>query len=174
MQPSGIAIDRHGPNAGTIYFTQIPTPGVAGGDNGVFASDGDGNVETLHLGEPEPTDITVTPNGNLYWTCKSAGVILVQTPDGDTSVLLSGRNKPQGIATDRSGRFLFFTEVPTPGVSGSMGGMNAVYRYDLRTGDLVLIDFGDPEPADITVLGTTVYWTCASAGVIVEATLMNP
>ena len=30
----------------------------------------------LHQGEPEPTDIVVSRNGALYWTRKSAGVIV--------------------------------------------------------------------------------------------------
>jgi hypothetical protein len=40
----------------------------------------------------------------------------------------------------------------------------------LRTGELNVVDFGDPEPRDVTVaLNGNVFWTCSSAGVIVEA-----
>jgi DNA-binding beta-propeller fold protein YncE len=174
-QPSGIAIDENGADRGTVYFTQIPMPEVAGGLNGVFAADEDGDITTLSLGEPEPTDVALARRGDLYWTCKSAGVILKRSRAGDISLLLSGLNKPQGIAIDPSNRFLYFTEVPTPGVPGSLGGLNKVWRYDLRDRGLELVDAGDPEPADITVSPIRkVYWTCASAGVIVEARRIGP
>ena len=42
---------------------------------------------------------------------------------------------------------------------------------DLRSGDVRLIHAGDPEPTDVAVARNgTLYWTCTSAGVIVEAT----
>ena len=167
-QPSGIAVDRHD----TVFFTQIPTPGINGmngGSNGVFATDG-GTILTLNMGEPEPVDIVAARDGDLYWTCKSAGVILRQDEQGTTSVLLSGLNKPAGIALDHKGRSLFFTEVPTPGVSGANGGQNKVWEYEFASGALTLVDAGDPEPTDITVARNgRLYWTCTSAGVIVEA-----
>lgn len=167
-QPSGIAVDRQG----NVYFTQLPTPGVgggAGGMNTVNVTDGE-TVEVLTLGEPEPTDIAVSRNGTAYWTCKSAGVILSRKADGTVSLLLSGLASPTGIALDHQGRNLYFTEVPTPGVPGSQGGANKVSVYDLRKGKLELVAAGDPEPTDITVAANgAVFWTCTSAGVIVEA-----
>lgn len=167
-QPSGIAVDRWN----DVYFTQLPTPGVgggAGGMNTVNVTDGE-TIEVLTLGEPEPTDIAVSRNGTAYWTCKSAGVILRRTPDGTVSLLLNELSSPTGIALDHQGRHLYFTEVPTPGVSGSEGGGNKVWVYDLRKGELTLVDAGDPEPTDITVaFNGAVFWTCTSAGVIVEA-----
>jgi glucose/arabinose dehydrogenase len=171
-KPSGVAVDRDG----TVFFTQLPTPGINGmngGSNGVFASDG-ALILTLHLGEPEPTDIAVARDGDLYWTCKSAGVILKQDAAGTTTVLLRGLNKPVGIAIDHKDRNLFFTEVPTPGVSGRNGGQNKVWRYDLSSGALLLVNAGDPEPTDVTVARNgRVFWTCTSAGVIVEARLLK-
>ena len=167
-QPSGIAVGRQG----NVYFTQLPTPGVgggAGGMNTVNVTDGE-TIETLTLGEPEPTDIAVSRNGTAYWTCKSAGVILRRTPDGTVSLLLSELASPTGIALDHRGRNLYFTEVPTPGVPGSQGGENKVWVYDLRKAKLTLVHAGDPEPTDITVaFNGAVFWTCTSAGVIVEA-----
>lgn len=167
-QPSGIAVDRWN----HVYFTQLPTPGVgsgAGGMNTVNVTDGEA-VEVLTLGEPEPTDIAVSRNGTAYWTCKSAGVILRRTSDGTVSLLLNELSSPTGIALDHQGRNLYFTEVPTPGVPGSQGGENKVWVYDLRRGELALVDAGDPEPTDITVAANgAVFWTCTSAGVIVEA-----
>lgn len=170
-RPSGIAIGRKG----TVYFTQVPTPGVAGGNNGVFSSADGVRVQTIHLGEPEPVDIAVAPNGDLYWTCRTAGVILTRTAsNGMTSLLLGGLKQPTGIAVDSKGRNLYFTEVPTPGVPGANGGRNKVSKYDLRTGQASVIHMGDPQPTDVAVSGDgSVYWTCTSAGVIVEARLQG-
>ena len=172
-QPSGIAADRWD----NLYFTQLPTPGLPGnmgGLNTVDVSDGS-SIANLTTGEPEPTDIAVSRRGDAYWTCKSAGVILRRNAEGSVSLLLSGLAAPTGIALDHQGRRLYFTEVPTPGVAGGMGGLNAVWAYDLETGDLDSVALGDPEPTDITVAPNgRVYWTCSSAGVIVEATPTNP
>ena len=168
MKPSGIAVDRRG----DVLFTQVPTPGVpgpAGGNNTVNASDGT-NTTVVTRGEPEPTDITVAPDGTAYWTCKSAGVILRKSPAGVVSLLLSGLDTPVGIAIDHKGKNLFWTEVPTPGVSGSHGGRNSVQAIDLDSMERSTVDVGDPEPTDITVARNgNLYWTCSSAGVIVEA-----
>ena len=167
-KPSGIAVDREG----RVYYTELPTPGVAGGLNKVSVIDTDSAdaPTVLHMGEPEPTDIAVSKQGDLYWTCKSAGVILHRDEDGNTTKLLTGLNKPVGIALNRSGRLLYWTEVPTPGVAGNNGGSNKVWEYNLKTGVTTLIHSGDPEPTDITVgADGALYWTCSSAGVIVEA-----
>lgn len=171
-RPSGIAADKWD----NIFFTQLFTPGVNGmngGSNTVNVTDGV-TILTLTRGEPEPTDIVVDKNGNAYWTCKSAGVILHRSPAGVVSRLLQDLQKPTGIALDHQGRNLYFTQVPTPGVPGSMGGMNRVSRLNFATGELSTVDFGDPEPTDIAVAANgNLYWTCTSAGVIVEATLIE-
>jgi DNA-binding beta-propeller fold protein YncE len=162
--PSGIAVGRNG----NVYFTELPMPGVPGAGNRVSVFDGSTKT-VLHMGDPEPTDIVVRRNGALYWTCKSAGVILAQV-GGVTTVLAAGLDHPTGIAIDHKGTSLYFTEVPTPGVSGSNGGRNAIKALDLRTREITTIDEGDPEPTDITVARNgNLYWTCTSAGVIVEA-----
>ena len=162
--PSGIAVGRNG----DVYFTELPMPGVAGAGNRVSVFDGSTKM-VLHMGEPEPTDIVVSRNGALYWTCKSAGVILAQK-DGVTTVLAAGLDHPTGIAIDHKGTTLYFTEVPTPGVSGDSGGRNAIKALDLRTREITTVDEGDPQPTDITVARNgNLYWTCTSAGVIVEA-----
>lgn len=167
-QPSGIDVDRWG----RVYFTQIPTPGIPGtqgGANSVSISDGE-TTAVLSLGEPEPTDITVSSKGTAYWTCKSAGVILCRTPDGTKVKLLSDLAAPTGITLDEHRSRLYFTEVPTPGLPGSMGGLNRVSVLNLRSGKLETVDEGDPEPTDITTAPNgSVYWTCSSAGVIVQA-----
>jgi streptogramin lyase len=161
-QPSGISVSTRG----TVYFTEVPTPGVPGGDNTVSSFDGTTKA-IVSSGEPEPTDVVVSRHGSLYWTCKSAGVILTRR-NGQTSVLLSGLDHPTGIALD--GDDLYFTEVPTPGVAGKDGGRNAVSVADVWTRRVRVIHTGDPEPTDVAVAKNgTVYWTCSSAGVIVEA-----
>lgn len=168
QKPSGIAIDRWG----SIYFTQIPTPGVPGtigGMNNVSVLTRQ-EVSVLNMGEPEPADIAVSRKGDLYWTCKTAGVILQRNAQGEVSVLLDGLNKPVGIALNRQGDRLYWTEVPTPGVHGSNGGQNKVWELNLRSMKKALVNSGDPEPTDLTVdRDGRLYWTCTSAGVIVEA-----
>jgi sugar lactone lactonase YvrE len=166
--PSGIDVDRWG----RVYFTQIPTPGVPGSMGGTNTVNVSNGVETrvLTMGEPEPTDIVVSHHGTAYWTCKSAGVILCRTPDGTVSLLLNQLEQPTGIALDEWRGRLYFTEVPTPGVPGSQGGLNRVSVFNLRTGELDTVDEGDPEPTDIAIAPNgSVFWTCSSAGVIVQA-----
>ncbi len=166
--PSGIDVDRWG----QVYFTQLPTPGVPGGSGGMNTVNVSNGVEikTLTMGEPEPTDISISRNGTAYWTCKSAGVILCRKPDGTVVKILGDLMEPTGIALDEHRRRLYFTEVPTPGVSGGQGGMNRVSVLDLHTDDLEIVDEGDPEPIDIAVAPNgSVFWTCSSAGVIVQA-----
>jgi hypothetical protein len=52
-----------------------------------------------------------------------------------------------------------------------MGGRNKVNELDLETMALSIVNFGDPEPTDVAVgRNGHIYWTCSSAGVIVEAT----
>jgi sugar lactone lactonase YvrE len=162
--PSGLAVgSRKG-----VYFTEIPMPGVGGGTNTVSVLNGNGKV-VLSMGEPEPVDVAVAANGDLYWTCKSAGVILRRS-GGQTRVLVSALESPSGIALDHKSRVLYFTEVPTPGVSGENGGRNKVRALDLSSNELRTIHDGDPEPTDIAVARNgNLYWTCTSAGVIVEA-----
>ena len=163
-RPIGIAVDR----SGNVFYTEVPMPGVAGGTNRVSVFDGETRT-VLHMGEPEPVDIAVARNGDLYWTCKSAGVILKRS-NGVTSTFMSGLDNPVGIAIDHRGRRLYFTEVPTPGVPGSAGGRNKVWRVDLPSGQRTLVHEGDPEPTDVTVARNgNIYWTCTAANVIVEA-----
>jgi sugar lactone lactonase YvrE len=167
-KPSGITVDREG----TVYFTEVPAPGVGGGANKISSIETDAGAapSVLHIGDPEPTDIAVARNGDLYWTCKSAGVILRRDEDGVITPILTGLDKPSGIALSRTSRFLYWTEVPTPGLSGPAGGKNKVWEYDLKKGVKKLVQSGDPEPTDITVAADgTLYWTCTSAGVIVAA-----
>ena len=99
-RPLGLTVE----GSETIYFSQVPTPGVPGGANSVVKFDLDtGQFAVLHQGEPEPTNLALDRDGNVYWTCKSAGVILVQSEDGVTRMFLRGLNQPSGIAVGRRG-----------------------------------------------------------------------
>ncbi|MEM1067930.1 MAG: hypothetical protein AAGG48_27160 [Planctomycetota bacterium] len=169
-QPSGIA--SH-PFPGFIAHTEVPSPGEFGADNEVsvafqfFRRWFDFPVSD---GEPEPVDVAMAFDGTLYWTCKTAGVILKRSPAGEIELVLDNLPAPSGIDVDSYGR-IYWTEVPTPGVFGTDGGTNRVLRYDPSSGETVVISEGEPEPIDVTVTpsGGTVYWTCRTAGVIIAA-----
>lgn len=163
--PNGIAVD----SMGNVFFTQIPDPGQANKGNNVAQLVG-GKAVVLKQGEPEPFDLVVADDGTLYWTCRSAGVILKRDPKGAVSKILTGLEKPSGLAMDAKGR-LYFSEVPTPGTFGNKGGRNKVWQYDPATQNFALISFGEPYPVDVAVTkdGSKVYWTCRSVGVIFRA-----
>lgn len=161
---------------GQLYFTELPTPGVSGPDGGTNTVNqlrANRRVRVLTEGEPEPTNLSANLFGDIYWTCTSAGVI-VRLSRGEVEVIAQDLNRPYGLASDLLGS-LYFTEVPTPGVGGADGGQNRVSKLNVGTGEITVIDVGDPDPIDVTVepFGTTVYWTCRSAGVIVEAKLQR-
>lgn len=168
QSPTGIA---SAPN-GDILITQIPTPGTPNGSNTVDRIVGTSAPMTISSGEPEPVDIAVDTAGNAYWTCRTAGVILrYDAITGMTSLVLNSLDQPTGIDVDHDGN-LYFTEIPTPGVPGTMGGTNKVWKYAPDSQQFTLISVGEPEPSDVTVApdGSAVYWTCTSAGVILRAT----
>ena len=159
-RPVGITVE----GSETVFFTVIPTPGVAGGANGVAKLDLEsGEITMLHVGEPEPTHIALDNQGDLYWTCKSAGVILRQTQEGTTDTFLSGLEQPSGISVSRFGH-VYFTEIPNPGIP------NAGNRVSVTDGNTkVILHQGEPEPTDVVVSrGGSLYWTCKSAGVILQ------
>jgi hypothetical protein len=150
-----------------LYFTEIPNPGTPNAGNGVKRLDlCDWTVTTVNTGEPEPVNITMDRHGQIYWTCRTAGVILTQDDDGETTPVLRGLSMPSGIAVDRWGR-VFFTQIPTPGVPGTMGGSNNVAV--LSRDGVNILNMGEPEPQDIAVSRKgELYWTCKTAGVILE------
>ncbi len=162
MMPSGITVDRNG----DVLFTELPMPGTPGA-NSVSVSDGE-HISLISDGEPAPTDIVIARNGTAYWTCSTAGVILKRSPAGVISLLLDGLAKPTGIALDRKGENLYYTELPTPGV---FDGDNKVMELNLNTMEKSVVAAGFPLPADVTVaLNGKIYWTCTTAGVIASAT----
>ena len=168
VRPTGIVVSGNR----TLYISQLPTPGVPGPAGGLNTVDriklGSGKLENLTTGEPEPTNLALSKQGELYWTCKSAGVILERSRCGDVAPFLRGLSKPSGISLDREGN-VYFTQVPTPGVNGPSGGSNTVSVSD-GVG-IVVLTRGEPEPTDIAVSRNgTAYWTCKSAGVILRRT----
>lgn len=168
MKPTGISALP----SGDIVFTQVPTPGVNGGNGGMNTVDmlTSTGIVNLAMGEPEPTDIVATRNGDLYWTCKSAGVILHRSPTGVIEVLLRGLNKPTGIASNLRGTTLYFTEVPTPGISSRFGGGNFVWEYSLLTGARTIVSYGLAQPTDVAVSADNrIFITNTSEGQILEA-----
>ncbi len=170
QKPTGIAIR----GSDELYFTELPTPGIAGpagGRNRVSRLDLEsGEIENITTGEPEPTNLAIASDGDVYWTCKSAGVILRLMEDSGVSLFASNLNKPSGISIFRRNTVLF-TEVPTPGVPGSQGGTNNVSVLISGLGKFV-ISAGEPEPVDVVVSRRgDVYWTCKSAGVILERSI---
>jgi DNA-binding beta-propeller fold protein YncE len=118
----------------------------------------------------------VAKNGDLYFTCQSAGVIIHQ-PAGtpvEQRTIWTGFQQPMGIALDPAEENLYYTEVPTPGVSGefgNIGGKNTISKLNLATQTITLVHAGDPYPNSLAVTPNgNIYWTCTSAGVIREAT----
>ena len=106
--------------------------------------------------EPAPTDIVVAKNGDLYYTCQSAGVIIHQ-PAGQSPykrTIWAGFQSPMGIALDPTEENLYFTEVPTPNVNGANGGKNTVSRFNLATQTASVLHSGDPFPNSIAVTPT--------------------
>lgn len=171
MSPSGLSFNRYG----EALFTEVPDPGNVG-LNMVSATNGY-TITPISDNEPEPTDIVIAPNGAAYWTCKSAGVILRRSPAGVIEKLLSDLEEPNGIAIDRSGRYLYFTELPTPNLFGGdvgpedQGGRNRVMEYDLWRKKLTTVSTGFPLPTDVAVAPNgRIYWTCTTVGVIACAT----
>jgi sugar lactone lactonase YvrE len=168
LAPTGLVVDR----SRTIYFAQTPTPGVPGsmgGMNSIQKLDlRTGAISAVHTGEPEPTNLAMSEDGELYWTCKSAGVILERSVAGVIAPIVTGLAKPSGIAVGEDGE-IYFTQVPTPGVPGTMGGTNTVNV--LEDGVVSTLTMGEPEPTDIAVSECgDVYWTCKSANVILHRT----
>ena len=114
-------------------FAVIPTPGVAGGANGVAKLDLEtGQITLLHVGEPQPTHIVIDRWGDRYCTCTSAGVILEQTEEGTTSVFLDGLDQPSGISVGKRGN-VYFSEIPNPGVPGAGNGVSVSVTCPLST-----------------------------------------
>src|SRR5690242_4986234 len=62
VQPTGIAFDDD-----FIYFTEVPSPGIAGSNNAVKKLDlEDGTITTLHAGDPQPLNLAIARDDSIY------------------------------------------------------------------------------------------------------------
>jgi PKD repeat protein/sugar lactone lactonase YvrE len=146
------------------------TPALTGSDVAAVFVRGNTPSTIPDPGGPAKTALAASSSRDLYWTSRQDGVIYHRARDGRGSVLLSGLNQPQAIALDPSEDILYFTEIPTPGVSGEAGGLNTVNALDLATLKRTVIHRGDPEPAGIAVAANgNIYWTSASRGLVMVA-----
>lgn len=165
-RPTGIMAGRWN----TIYYSEIPEPGVHGGANKVSALNlRSGKTWVISAGEPNPVNISVDTRDNVYWSCQTAGVILKYSRKDGKSVFLGDPTgadpviySPTGLDVDRNGDVVF-TELIDPGTKGA----NMVSVSDGT--NISTISDSEPAPTDITIgYDGTAYWTCATAGVILK------
>ena len=112
--PMGLALD---PTENLLYFTEVPTPGLAGasgGHNTVNALDLTSMSRTVvHSGDPQPSAVAVAPNGNVYWTSTSRGVVMAAVPSTTSTVTpqftatLSGSEEVPPVSTQATGQATF-------------------------------------------------------------------
>ena len=150
-------------------------PTLTGSDVAAVFVMGNLSSTTPDSGGPAKTALAAASTGDLYWTSNQDGVIYHRAKNGAGNVVVSGLNHPQAIALDPSEDILYFTEVPTPGVSGEAGGLNTVNALDLATLKRTVIHQGDPQPAGIAVAANgNIYWTSASRGLVMTAVPTQP
>jgi PKD repeat protein len=100
-----------------LYFTELPTPGLAGdagGANTVNALDLATLQRTvIHQGDPQPAGIAVSPNGNVYWTSSTRGLVLQAVPPRAVitapqfTALLTGAAEVPPVTTRATGQATF-------------------------------------------------------------------
>ena len=102
----------------------------------------------LHEGEPEPTDIVVSKKGEIYWTCKSAGVILEQEERHDANA----PDRPGPSLRDRAGKngkTLFLRKCRRPECRATRADATRSGRSTSRPLHARIVHEGDPEPTDV-------------------------
>ena len=153
--PGSVAADGRG----RLYFTSAGTAvGVVEG----------ARTTVLRSGEPAPADVAVSASGDLYWTGSAAGVIMRLGADGTTQVVASGLNAPTGLGLSADGSTLYFTEVPTPGLTAAQGGHNLVRAVDLASGHVRTVAQGGADPFDVAATSDgRVYWTSSASSTLV-------
>jgi PKD repeat protein len=128
--PASVALD---PSGRTLYFVELPTPGLdgsSGGRNTVNALDLASSARTVVArGDSSPSGLTAGPGGTVYWASADRGMILEAQPEGErprpedrftryTSTLSGGSVVPP-VATTAFGRAFF--RLRSKGGSGSAG-----------------------------------------------------
>ncbi len=151
--PRGLALDA---SENLLYFTEVPTPGVAGasgGKNTVNALDLTSMTRTvIHSGDPQPSAVAVAPNGNVYWTSTSRGVIMVAVPSAaptataQFTATLSGGEEVPPVTTQATGQATFsltsgsstsddhVSSGPALRYTVSLTGIQNVRRIEIRQG----------------------------------------
>jgi hypothetical protein len=108
-------------------------------------------VSVLNRGDPQPTNIVQDAQGNLDWTSRGPGVIMMQAPSGNCAILVWGLEQTVGIALDATGQNRYYTEEPTYGVGNDQGGQNKVWQLNLAKQFRTLLNTFEPAPTDIVV-----------------------
>lgn len=185
--PRGLALDA---SENLLYFTEVPTPGVAGasgGKNTVNALDLTSMTRTvIHSGDPQPSAVAVAPNGNVYWTSTSRGVIMAAFPSSaptaaaQFTATLSGGDEVPPVTTQATGQATFsltsgstvsddhVSSGPALRYAVSLTGIRNVRRIEIRqgqpgaTGALVATlsrgeDFGEEDDDDHVGSGFAVH-----------------
>jgi sugar lactone lactonase YvrE len=171
-KPVGLAASASG-DSDTLYFTEVAHAAEQGlGINSLNTVSkltiSTGDIAVLNRGDPQPTNIVQDAQGNLYWTSRAPGLIMMQSPSGSCAPLLWGLNQPVGLAIDATSQNLYYTELPTPGVFPAQGGENKVWQFNFANQFRTLLNTYEPAPTDIVVAKNgDLYFTCQSAGVIV-------
>ncbi len=151
--PRGLALDA---SENLLYFTEVPTPGMAGasgGKNTVNALDLTSMTRTvIHSGDPQPSAVAVAPNGNVYWTSTSRGVIMAAvpaaapTPTAQFTATLSGGEEVPPVTTQATGQATFaltsggsvsddhVSSGPALRYTISLTGIRNVRRIEIRQG----------------------------------------
>ncbi len=159
-RPEGLAIDGEG-NLVIGWGASHGSPSEAGS---VATLDPEtGELRLVYADRPAPTQISVGPDGRLYWTSRSAGAIFRLTAETQRpEPVLEGLTSPGGIAVDRQGR-IFFTEAMagTSTASGVFSLLNGSTPTELSRskGEAVSVAVGPRGD---------VYWTVARDGEVLH------
>lgn len=119
-RPGALALD---PGGRAIYFTEVPTPGVAGdagGRNRIGSLDLRSRfVRVISHGDPSPAGLAAAEGGRVFWTSSSRGLVLqASCSDGEDEgedeeedgrerkfrATLSGAEETPPVVTGASGR----------------------------------------------------------------------
>jgi hypothetical protein len=134
-------------------------------------------MSTDLAGLPQSVSSTaVAANADQYQANTEEGAIYRRMAHGTSSrlgppeLLLAGLDHPLAVAPDPSGTILSFTEVPTPGLGGELGGRNTINVFDLTTRTRTVLNHGDAQPAGIALAADgTVYWANTARGMVMSA-----